>query len=265
MLRDGIAGETGDRLVTESPILTSGNVWYVDFTNGTDAVSPAGRERNKPLKTFAQANTNAATGDIVVLLSGHAEIYTASVTISKELTIIGEGLVEGVPQASFQLNAAASSVFILTGARVQFRNVRFRAHVQDCASNGIDSQLSNAQFIGCYFESGEHNTGPWLKATAAPGTVVSGCTFVSAPTNTTAPASAVKHSGASHGFTILDTVFDGGTIGYSNGIACDLSAAALDSVRIEGVTLTRGADLAMHASSTGFVNVSATGGGRVTW
>ena len=54
----------------------------MDSATGSDAASPAGKDRIKPLATLAQACTNAATGDIIVCLAGHAETLTSGQTFS---------------------------------------------------------------------------------------------------------------------------------------------------------------------------------------
>lgn len=264
LLIDGIGGSVGDRLVTERPLYMSGNVWYVNFATGTDAASPAGKERLKPLKTLSQANTNASDGDTIVFLSGHAEVLSGAITLTKELILVGEGNVSGVPQCTFQNNSAASSSLILSGNNIHLRNLRFLPNQQGNTGPVVQLEQTGGTLIGCRLESGDNNTGPVVRCRAN-FCRFENCTFVNVAV-ATAPATALTDATSASYMTIRDTVFDGGTIGYTNGLAADLSTVAQPSVRFEGITLMRGADMALHASTTGIVQIgSATGGGRLTW
>ena len=70
---NGLDPDGGNELLTGKPLITSGDVWYVHATEGTDGSGAAGQNRSKPLATLAQAISNAAHEDIIVLKEGHAE------------------------------------------------------------------------------------------------------------------------------------------------------------------------------------------------
>lgn len=262
-LIDGIGAILGDRLALESPLIISGNVWYVLYSTGVDAASPAGRERLKPLKTLAQAVTNAAAGDIIVLLAGHAETLTAAQSLAKALTIIGEGTAGAASTATFTRNAAAASLFTCSIAGVEIRNVTFAASSQSTATARIVVSAGPCRFSGCYFQGNANDIGSWVSLTA--GSVrFDGCTFVSTSI-TTPPEEAIGSATAISDVEITDCVFDGGTVGFANGYAIENITNAITRLRMEGVSLLRGADIALLSTTTGYVNVTATGGGKVAW
>jgi len=159
---NGIGGyPPGDFLDTCKPLQTSGNVWYVSSLIGTDAVAPAGQNREKPLATLAQAVTNALDEDIIVFLQGHTQTLTAVQTLAKSLTLIGEGTVSDKPAVSFVMNAAATSLFNATTAGVEFRNLYFPQNLQANASPKVAFTGTGTDGLvrGCYFDCGPTDTG----------------------------------------------------------------------------------------------------------
>ncbi len=268
---NGIGASTGDSLVLSKPLLTSGNVWYVDSATGTDAVSPAGRNREKPLATLAQAVTNSADDDIIVFLDGHAQTLTAVQVISKRLTLVGEGSSAGVPTVTFTNNQASTGgLFTASGASLQFRNIKFAKSIETSgnATARVTCSAAGVHFKGCYFECGPYDNGPAvLLAAGADNATFDNCAFISTATLLTAqPESALKSSAAIAGLTIQNTSFSAGTVGFSNYYAVDLSGGAVTLMRCEGVSLLLGSDVFLHASSTGYFNPQlSTGGSRIAW
>lgn len=266
---NGIGGSTGDSLALASPLMTSGNIWYVDSATGTDAASPAGQNREKPLDTLAQAVTNAADDDIIVFLDGHAETLTAAQTISKRLTLVGEGSSSGVPTVTFTRDVASGTgLFVVSGTNVQIRNIKFAADSQTNATARITCSAAKTTFIDCYFVCS--GTSTWAAVQLDSGTThptFRGCTFISTATAVaTQPESAIKSTVAIADMVMVDCVFSAGTVGFSNFYAVDFSTAACTRMAVENISLLLGADIKFHASSTGYVNVAtATGGSKVVW
>lgn len=265
---NGIGGTTGDDLTLASPLITSGNIWYVDSATGTDAASPAGRNREKPLDTLAQAVTNAADDDIIVLLDGHSETLTAAQAVTKRLTIVGEGSSSGVPTVTLTNNQAAASLLTLSGTNIQIRNIKFAANSQTCATARIVTSAAKPTFIGCYFQCGATDTGPAvLLDTGTTHPTFEDCTFISTGTVVSAqPESALKSGAAIADLIMKDCVFSAGTVGFSNYYAIDFSTAACTRMVVENLSLLLGADMLLHANSTGYINPqTVTGGSRITW
>jgi hypothetical protein len=265
---NGVGGDPpGDFLDTCLPLYTSGNVWYVSSLTGTDAISPAGLNREKPLATLSQALSNALAGDIVVFLPGHTQTITGVHNISKRLTLLGEGVANGKPSVSFKPNFNGT-MFNPTADGVEFRNLYFPESVQANASSKIGPNNNVAEMLvrGCYFEQGPNDLGPGLSITGARCRVESS-TFISTATLTTAqPYVAIQGGGTVASFTMIDTVVSAGTVGFSLYSAIDFTLATVTNLNIESLSLLLGADMALPVGATGRVNIqTATGGSRVQW
>lgn len=265
---NGIGGTApGDSLDLARPLQTTGNVWYVSSLTGTDAASPAGQNREKPLATVAQAVTNAANDDFVVFLAGHSETLTAVQTVAKRLTLIGEGVASGKPSVKFTSNAAVSGLFFMSSTNVELRNIYFPEAIQTNSIVKVDWGGTGGRMVGCYFELGAKDTAGGLRLSGSDQMRVESCTFIStAPTTAVQPGYAIKSNGALADLEIANTVVSAGTVGFSNFSAIDLTAGAAVRCRLSGISLLLGADVAMGASATGYVNVQlSTGGSRVAW
>jgi hypothetical protein len=266
---NGIGGTVGDSLDTCRPLQTSGNVWYVSSVIGTDAAGPAGQNREKPLATLAQAVTNSADDDIIVFLQGHTQTLTVAQPIAKRLTLIGEGTTAGKPGVSFIGNSAAQNLLSVTASNVELRNIYFPPNAQN---NTVPRVLSsNTDFLmrGCYVECGATDRATAVSCSASRPRFESSL-FISTATLTTAqPTMAIQAEAGSAivGLIMKDVVVSAGTVGFSNYAAVDFSAAAsFTQMKIEGLSLLLGADMAILAAGTGRVNVQlATGGSRVQW
>lgn len=265
---NGLGELLGDSLATSKPVITPGFVWFVNSVGGVDAASPAGRDRQKPLATTAQAITNAAAGDIILLEDGHTEILTGNVAVSKQLVIVGGGSAAGIPTVNFTGNAASLTMFTLSVAGTQMRNIRIKPSLQaNSATTRFSVTAATVRLKGMYFECGANDQLPAVTIGGAPANVrVNGCTFIStATTVATRPVAGLSFLGSAPTDIDLEgSVFSDGTVGFS-GAACDLSGFA---TRLSGDSLSAllGADILINAASTGFLNLStSTNGGRITW
>lgn len=265
---NGAGGTTGDIWATSEPLYLSGAIWYVHASTGTDAAAPAGKNREKPLATIAQAVTNAADNDVIVCLSGHTETLTAAQAISEKLTIVGEGSSSGVPTVVFTCNAAAASLFSISGTNVELRNLKFAAQSQANSATKITVSAVGFVMDGCYMELGANDDAAGLTlASGADQALIRNTTFISTATLTSAqPESALKTSAAVADLTLEGVTFSAGTVGFSNYFAWDSSAAAVTRLRALNLSLLLGADVKLHASTTGRVHVgTSTGSSRVEW
>ena len=267
----GIGGTTGAALVPLSPLYITGDIWYVSSVTGSDAGSPRGKERERPLATLAQAITNAAAGDIIVCLSGHSETLTGSQAISTAgLLILGEGSGSSRPQ--FTRNGDVV-MFNVSGAGVRIENLHFPASTTASANSRVKFSAANDQLVNCYFEHGANDTGPGLETvTGASQVEVRSTTFISTSTDVTAqPSHAIKVTNAITdlrigGDTDADAVtIDGASSGWSNPYAINL-AAAVTRLRAQKVDLLNGSDVILTTGSTGYFHVrNASGGSRIVW
>lgn len=263
----GFGGSTGADLATASPIYTSGDVWFVHSGTGTDAASPAGKSREQPLATLAQAQTNAAAGDVIVMLSGHSETLSSKLTLSKAgLVLLGEG--SGTSRPTFNRSADVN-LWDLTGAAIRVENIRFNS---DAASTyTADRVLVTANsciFRGCYFVSGANDAATPALAVASGVTNlrIDGATyFVASGTSRTATGyRGLALNGTTTDLELDDVIFDGGSYGWlSNALN---AAGAASRLRGLNVDLLNGADIVLASSTTGLLHVRhESGAARVVW
>lgn len=267
---NGIGASLGPQVALNKPFFCSGNVWYVDSQTGTDAASPAGRNREKPLATLGQANTNAATDDFIVLLSGHSETLTGALTISKRLTIIGEGTASGKPTVKFTNNQAAGSLFTNTGHALRLYNIWFEENAQTNTAALITvAAMQDFAMNGCYVELGSNDTGFAVVLTDSTFVTFRDTTFISTATSGTQPKGAIQFatSGGNPTSIRMDGLtLDAGTIGFSNHFAVDGSAVAVLRLFADNVNLLHGADMTFNSLTIGYLSLGTlTGGSKVVW
>jgi len=266
VLPQGAGGVLGDAYATAAPYQGSGDIWYV-ATGGTDAASPAGKDRQKPLATIGQAHTNAANGDTIVLMDGYAETRTTQLSITKSLVISGEGTAGGVPTARLSSNSAAAGLLQFVGV-CYIRNVYFPTNIQSNNFVGGKIQIvstNNCQIVGCYFECGPNDQTCAVEVQA--GTVgfrAENSTWISIATSVaTRPVSGLKVTSTSSHTNIVGCIFDDGTVGFSTA-SCDLGNGVQTNLSLLNNSLLLGADLLIGSSSTyRIAGLTATGGGRI--
>lgn len=261
---EGIGG-TIDEIATGAPFYgLDCVVWYVHSGTGTDAASPAGKDKQAPLATLAQAITNGSANDVVVLLDGHSETMAAAVTPKRGMVIVGCGQTAGVPNVTIGNNSAAANAVIISAKSVQLRNIKFTANAQANAAARVAVSETGSVFNGCYFECGANDDGAAVSlAAGADNCEVTNCTFISTATSAaTRPESALKTSGAVVALHVNGTVFSDGTNGFTNLYALDLNGGAVTDGRMV-VSLELGASMRLGSSFTGYVIPDVTGGGLV--
>ena len=259
------AGETlGDALITEEPLYSTGDVWYVNSATGADAVSPAGKNRSKPLATLDQAHTNAAAGDIIVLMDGHSETLTASVTISKAVAIVGAGKSSGKPTVKFTINSSSSYLFNVTGDDVQLKNLWIEENSQANSLTKIVVSGDGFRMIGCYVEANDNDDAACLSIHAGHGMRIEETTFISTSTTTTTqPKSAIEVTLESNDLEMKNVTLDGGTVGWSDFYAFDATGNAINRMKALNINLLNGADMDLTGCSGWMSLGTVTGGSRV--
>ncbi len=111
---------------------TSGSVWFVDSVHGS--AGGAGTA-DDPLATITQAQTAAVAGDVVVMLSGHAETVAAAggITLSKAgITYVGLG--NGTERPTFTFATLTTAAFLITGADISMSNFAATTSVDQIVS-----------------------------------------------------------------------------------------------------------------------------------
>lgn len=263
----GFGGSTGAQLATVSPIYTSGAVWFVSSTVGVDAAAPAGKSREAPLATLSQAQTNASAGDVIVMLTSHAEVLGAKLTLSKAgLVLLGEGA--GTSRPTFSRSADVN-MWDITGAGIRVENILFATDgTAGFTSDRVLVSANGTLFRGCYFASGSTSTAsPALAiANAVTNTTIDGATyFVSSGTSRTVTGyRGLELKGTTTDLDLNDVTFDAGTWGWLshawNG------TGAVTRLRAINVDLLSGSDVVLASSTTGYIYVRAeSGASRIEW
>jgi hypothetical protein len=270
ILPNGAGELLGDSLVVGKPLQTPGNVWWVLSTIGVNGASPAGKDREKPLATLAQAQTNAVDGDIICLMAGHTETLTGALAITKSLTIAAGGSAAGQPTVSFLINAASSTLFTLTAAGIELRNILFPASVQ--SNTGASGKVAvtgvNCKLTGCRFEcSGLDQLSAIQPTSTATGLRLERCTIIStAAAVALRPAGGFVSSGNNSDLTLNGCVFSDGTVGFASGYAFSTGAAIITRLQGENNSLLLGAAMNISPTSIGYLaGTIVTGGGSVQW
>lgn len=269
-LEEGFGATTGPALALLSPLDVSGNVWYVSSVSGNDAASPAGKDRKYPLATLGQAVTNAVADDTIVVLEDHDETLTSTLTLSKRLTIIGEGRSGGIPTAKLTLNHASSDAIEASTAGCRIVGLFFEEPDQASTGTMVNISAADVWLEDCYFQMDE-NSDDYAVQISAANCHVNRCTFVSTEeTAGSQPFPAIYASIAADFLSMDSVTLDGGTVGFADGsgnqYAYDGTAGTQDAVLITNLSLLRGAVFALASTSTGMVNAATvTGGGRVSW
>lgn len=125
---------------------TTGNIWWVD-SNG---ISGSGERPDSPFNTFAaaMAKCNANKGDVIVLMPGHAETFTSSITYVAGVYVVALGY--GNSRATFTGNAAAV-MHALNVANVQLDNIIFAAPGTDDQTSQIAITAAGCGVFRCKF------------------------------------------------------------------------------------------------------------------
>lgn len=270
--QNGIASTTGPLLATCKPLCVYGNIWFVDSASGVDAVSPAGKERVRPLATLQQAVTNSADGDIIVLLSTHDETVSTTISTNKDLTIVGDGLdSDGYASPTLRIGSSTADMLAPGSARFAVIGVRFMpCSSASTASYIVPNACKQIHIEDCYFEMNGNNDDYGIKTDTSVRLVltIKNTTFKSTATSHTDRPYPAVYSGDSSGLPgsvtrITGSTFDGGTVGFANAAGTQIAYQALGGLtvhRITGTDFLNGADLGFLTSPVGYVSVTTASG-----
>lgn len=243
----------------------SGDIWYVNSNGGADAAAPRGKERIRPLATFAQAVTNAAANDIIVLMSGHTETDTSGLTLSLAgLTVLGEGSGSSRPKITRDV---AGQLWGVSGAGITIDNVYFPASVTATSTGRIRVASANVTIRRCYFESGTSDDGPALELlTGCSGLLLEDTTFIStAASAADQPASAIAFTNAITHVKADAVVIDGASSGWANPYAV-VGTSAVTRLLATNIDLLNDSDVTLATGTVGHFHVrNKSGSARVVW
>jgi hypothetical protein len=242
--QNGAGGTTGDEVAVNKPLyqLNGGHVWYVG-PGGVDAVSPKGREREKPLLTTQQAVTNAVAGDTIIYLPNFTETISVAVAVNKALTMVSEGT--GSSRARLTCGGAIA-MLTLSATGTSLNNIYFPAStaVNTCR---VDVTAAGVVSDNCYFECGANDTNRSFRFSAgASSCQLTNATFVAMASQ---PAIGVEVAAALAGLFFEEVTFDGGSFGFSDFAL--KATAAITAVYANQIHQLNNADVSLAAGCSG--------------
>lgn len=254
----GTVFQNGPNLLTLYPAWLSGAVQWVDTIGGNNA--NAGTDPELPVQTLAQAVTNSSASGLIVIGEGSTESPSVSQSIALAgLRIVGCGAGSTRPRYTC---TGAVSMWDVTAAGVRIQNIYFPASTA-AATNRVALTGINGEVRDCYFECGASDTNRAVRVhTGAHGTRVSSCTFIATASR---PAIGLEVSAAVTDTSVVDTTFDGGSVGWTD-YAFKVSAAAT-RINIENVSLLNRSDFGATVTGTTYQAFGLTNDGlnRVLW
>lgn len=137
---------------------TTGNVFYVDSGDGSDAAGNGGTQ-DAPFATldFAIDKCTANNGDVIFLMAGHAETLSADsdVDIDVEgITVIGLG--QGSDRPTFTFDTAVTADFKLAAANTVVANLLFVAGI-DALTGPIEVSAADCAILDCEYRDDDSN------------------------------------------------------------------------------------------------------------
>lgn len=123
--------DLGVRDAINQQVLTTGNVFYVNSSTGSDG--NAGTSPEQPFATldWAIGMCTASNGDVILLMPGHAETLNAASDITADVagvSIIGLGIGANRPTFSW---STTDSTFVVSAANVRISNIRCTATIDE--------------------------------------------------------------------------------------------------------------------------------------
>jgi hypothetical protein len=256
---NGLGQDLGNALaVSGPPLFCTGKVWFVDSATGSDSYD--GRSESRPLATMAQAQTNASDGDIVVLMDGHAETFTSTLSLSKSIRWVAAGKSDGKPTVKLTNNQASSAMLSATANGVELRNIWIEEESQANSNATISATGSGFRMSECYMEL-DGNTdgyGVELGQIASELALLRNCTFISTASSISDVPNAAVYSNGTGIIWMQGVTFDGGEYGFDLGYAYDEDGGTATSVLIcDETSLLRGADMRIISTSNATIQVSS--------
>lgn len=241
----GGGGTTGDEVAVNAPIYIggTGHIWYVYSVTGVDS-GARGKERERPLATLTQAVTNAAAGDIIIFLSGHAETIAVPLTVNKALTIVSEG--SGSSRARLTCGVGAAVMITLSQTGTSLNNIYFPASTT-VGGTRVSPTAAGVVMDNCYFECGANDTA----SAVVYGAAANSCQLTNAYFLATGsqPACGVLFNNTNSGFFMEDCTFDGGSFGFSD--FAFKATAVLTAIYVNKISQLNNADVSLVNGWTG--------------
>jgi len=256
----------GGAPVTGGDLFTTGSIFWVDSSTGSDTA--LGTKKSAPLATIDTAigKCSANKGDVIIVFAGHSETLTSSITVDVAgVSIIGLGTGNTRPSLTANFSSAGNTINI-TAADVRIKNLRFVTPSESQLS-AIQIAGANAIIEGNKFEGGA-NFLDGIVILAAGDYAIIRDNFFAVTAN--GPDSAIRWQAASDHVQIINNYFDGGTdtnawddaaIDAANSAGSDV---VVTNLRIHGNTFLYGVGVDINsAGTTGFITYNNFGEGTL--
>lgn len=252
----GFAGTGIDTAIAVNDLLSASAQW-VNFATGSDA--NAGTEPELPVKTTAQAVTNAAAGSPIIFAAGNAETITGTVTVNKAgLRFIGFGT--GSNRPKFTPSSGGTAMFNVTAVDVAFESLYFGAAAATPGTGGrITCAVAGLEVNACQFDCGANDQEGILLSAGADRFRIDSTVFTATASR---PTRALGFGAALTGCKVYNCTIDGATFGWAgNSFTC----SSCVSLVVKNLTIAGQADvLGATTTSYQFYGVTTSAAGKVT-
>ena len=258
---NGLGGTDGSVVATGDDVLCSGAVYYVGNAVAGNSDANAGTERAKPFATIAHGMSVAVAADTIVVLSGHSESITTTVTFNRaNMRIVGEGLGSAAPRFT---GGAATVIFDITAACVIMDNLVFPASTA-AVTTRLRVTADDFRGTSLRFQSGANDTNAamlWNCAGATGPLMLFNCSWTSVAAQ---PSIGLSFTQSTTQLVMQNCIFDGGSFGWSD--YAMKSSTSLFGLDITGHSILNGSHTLLPTGTNGFLQISAsTGDSRIDW
>jgi hypothetical protein len=252
----GFAGTGIDTAIAVNNLL-SASVQWVNFATGSDA--NAGTEPELPVKTTAQAVTNAVAGSTIIFASGNTETITGTVTVNKAgLRFLGFGT--GSNRPKFTPASGATAMFNVTAVDVCFESLYFATAAATSGAGGrITCAVAGLEVNSCQVDCGANDQEGILLSSGADRFRMDSTVFTATASR---PTRALGLAAAITGGKVINCTIDGATFGWAgNAFTC----SSCVSLVVKNLTIAGQSDvLGATTTSYQFYGVTTSAAGKVT-
>ncbi len=149
---DGLSS-FGIPLMGSGPILTTGDIFFVDSGHANASDTTRAGARTEPFATwdFAIGQTTADNGDVIIIMPGHAETVTAAITMDVAgVSVIGLGPGRSMPAIT---PSGAIDTVTVTAANCHIEHVRLIGQAADSTAS-LNIAGDDCSVFDCVIEQG---------------------------------------------------------------------------------------------------------------
>jgi len=257
-----VSYQPGGLVTVTEATLTTGDVWYVGSTvTGASNAAGFGKSPASPFATMDYANGVAASGDVVLVMSGHVETVSAAAGLDLDTAnVMWIGLGWGSARPKIDFTTATTADVDFDAANITMRNFVFEASFADIVA-ALDINAANIRIQDCDFTSPttDENALIWIlgaTSTTSNGLRVERCKFYG---KDAANTHAISLPGTSDGCVINDNSFHLFAETAVIGAAGAVTNIEIQRNIIQNADTDADACINLAASSTGIVAYNSVG------